>query len=156
MIYFFWSPRIPFETKVICKIKPLWIEVYNCAIKFENDKIDSLILSGTCKWLDSIDNIDNEIFEILLNSISHVNQQDRYFVIKALSKHINNATKEVGLILVELFKKEVNYDIYRGKLTEIVEILYNKGIKEIADKICLLHGEKGYYFLRELYIKYNT
>lgn len=156
LIYFFWSPRFPFESKVVCKIKPFWIEVNNCAIKFENDKIDSLILSGTCKWLDSIDNIDKVILEIVLNSISYVNQRDRYSVIEALSKHINNATQQVGLILVELFKKEVNYDISRGKLIEMVEILYNKGIKEIADKICLLHGEKGYHFLRELYIKYNT
>jgi hypothetical protein len=156
VIYFFWSPRFPFETKVVSRIKPFWIEVYNCARKFENDKIDILILSGTCKWLDSIDNIDKEIFEIVLNSIRYLNQQDRYSVIEGLSKHINNTTEEVGLILIEIFKKEVNYDISRGKLIEMVEILYNKGIKEIADKICLLHGEKGFHFLRELYIKFNT
>ncbi|MFD1188522.1 hypothetical protein, partial [Pontibacter rugosus] len=62
----------------------------------------------------------------------------------------------VGLILIELFKKEVSYDISRGKLHEMVENLYDKGFKEIGDKICLLHGEAGFHFLRSLYIKYNT
>lgn len=156
LIYFFWSPRFPFESNVVSKIKPFWIEVYKFASKLENEKSDSLILSGCCKWLDSIDKIDKEIFEIVLNSVGHVNQRDRYSVIEALSKHINNTTEEVGLILVELFKIEVNYDISRGKLIEMVEILYNKGFKEIADKICFLHGEKGFHFLRELYIKFNA
>lgn len=155
-IHFFWSPRIPFENNVVRKIKPFWIEVFKSASKFENEKIDSFILSGCCKWLDSIDKIDKDIFEILLYSVSYVNQRDRYSVLEALSKHINNTTEEVGLILIELFKKEVNYDMSRGKLIEMVEILYNKGFKEIADKICFFHGEKGFHFLRELYIKYNT
>lgn len=156
LIYFFWNPRIPFESKVISKIKPFWIEVFKCASKFESEKVDISILSGCCKWLDSIDVIDKEIFEIVLNSLRYVNQRDRYSVIDALSKHINNATKEVGLLLIELFKTEVSYDISRGKLKQMVEILYEGGFKEIADQICLLHGEKGFHFLRELYIKYNA
>lgn len=156
LIYFFWNPRFPFESKVIRKIKPFWIKVYLRAMKFENEKFDSYILSGCCKWLNSLEGIDQEIFEIVLNSASYINQRDRHSVIDALSKFINNSTKEVGLILIELFNKEVSYDISRGKIKEMVEILYEKGFKEIADKICFLHGEKGFHFLRELYIKFNA
>lgn len=156
LIYFFWSPRIPFENKVISKIKPFWKEVFKCASKLENEKIDKFLLSGSCKWLDSINEIDEEIFEIVLNSVRYVNQRDRYSVIEAVSKHINNSTKEVGLILIELLKLEVSYDISRGKLAEMVEILYENKFTEIADQICLLHGEKGFHFLRQLYIKFNA
>ena len=88
LIYFFWSPRFPFDNKVLCKIKPFWLEVFKCVSKFENEKVDSLILSGCCKWLDSIPEIDKEIFDIVLNSVRYVNQRDRYSVIEALSKHI--------------------------------------------------------------------
>ncbi len=156
LIYFFWSPQFPFEKKVIHKIKPLWIEIYNRAIKFEDEEMDSYILSGCCKWLNSIYEIDKELFEILSSSAPYVNQRDRYAVIEALSKHINNFPEEVGLVLIELFIKEISYDISRGKLEEMVEILYEKGFKEIGDKICLLHGENGFHFLRDLYIKYNA
>jgi len=156
VIYFFWSPRFPFEKKVIPKIKPLWLKLYNRAIKMEDEELDSHILSGCCKWLNSIEEIDDELHEILLRSASFISQRDRYSVIEALSKHINNYPEKVGSILIELFKKEVSYDISRGKLQEMVENLYDKGIKEIADKICLIHGEHGFHFLRSLYIKYNV
>jgi hypothetical protein len=156
LIYFFWSPRFPFESKVVNKIKPLWLKIYAESIKLENEVIDEFILSGCCNWINSIDEIDKELFEVLSNSVAHLSQRDRYSVIESLSKHLNNSPEEVGLILIELFKKEVSYDISRGKLHEMVEILFDKGYKDISDKICLLHGEQGFHFLRDLYIKYNA
>ncbi|WGL69892.1 hypothetical protein [Elizabethkingia anophelis] len=155
LIYFFWNPQDTFENGVINKIKPFWIEIFNNASKLENEKIDRDILSGSCKWLKHIDKIDEELYEVLLNSMKYLNQSDRYFVIEILSKHIENSPKEVGTILLELFKTEVAYDISRGNINKVVEILYEKNFKDIADQICLLHGEKGFDFLRELYIKYN-
>lgn len=156
LIYFFWSPRFPFEKKVISKIKPFWVEIYNKAIKMEDKELDIYILSGCCKWLNSVEEIDDELYEVLLKSAVHINQRDRYSVIESLSKHINNCPDKVGNILIEIFKKEVSYDISRGKLQEIVENLYDKELKDIADKICLLHGEKGFHFLRDIYDKYNS
>lgn len=156
LIYFFWSPKFPFERKVVNKIKPLWLKIYKQSIKLENVEIDEFILSGCCKWLNSIEKIDEELFEVLSSSVAHISQRDRYSVIESLSKHLNNSPEEVGLILIELFKKEVSYDILRGKLYEMVEILYDKEYKDISDKICLLHGEQGFHFLRDLYIKYNA
>lgn len=156
LIYFFWSPRFPFERDVIHKIKPLWIKIYNKAIKLEDAELDKYILSGCCKWLNRIDEIDEELCEVLSSSAPYVNQRDRYAIIEALSKHINNTPEEVGSILIELFKKEVSYDISQGKLQEMVEFLYEKSHKEIGDKICLLHGENGFYFLRDIFNKYNA
>lgn len=156
LIYFFWNPRFPFEKKVIPKIKPFWIELYKKANKMNDKDLDSYILSGCCKWLNSVDEIDDDIYEVLLDSAAYINQGDRYSIIESLSKHINNYPEKVGNILFVLFKKEVSYDISRGKLQEMVENLYDKGFKEIADKICLIHGEHGFHFLRGLYIKYNV
>lgn len=156
LIYFFWSPRVPFEKKVIPKIKTFWVELYNKAIKMEDKELDPYILSGCCKWLNSVEEIDDELYQVLLNSAVHINQRDRYSVIESLSKHIDNCPEKVGNILIEIFKKEVSYDISKGKLQEIVENLYSKGLKDIADKICLLHGEKGFHFLRDIYDKYNS
>lgn len=156
LIYFCWSPRSPFEKSVTPKIKPFWVALYNKAIKMEDKELDSYILSGCCKWLNSVEEIDDELYEVLLNSAVHINQRDRYSIIESLSKHINNCPEKVGNILIEIFKKEVSYDISRGKLQEIVESLYDKGLKDIADKICLLHGEKGFHFLRDIYDRYNS
>ena len=156
IVYFFWSPRFPFESKVVNKIKPLWLAIFNESIKLENREIDKYILSGCCKWLNSVNELDEEVFNVLIKSSEFINQRDRYSVIESLSKHINNHPERVGLILIELFKSEVNYDISRGKLQEMVEILFEKGLVKIGNSICLMHGEKGFHFLRELHIKYNS
>jgi hypothetical protein len=156
IIYFFWSPRFPFEDKLISKIKPLWLDIFSKSIKLENYDIDSYILSGCCQWINSINTIDGEIFELMLHSVKFINERDRYSVIESLAKHINNSPEYVGNILVELFKCEVSYDISRGKIHEMVEILFEKGMTSLSNQICLLHAEKGFHFLRDLFIKYNV
>lgn len=155
LIYFFWNPQSTFASEVVNKIKPLWKEIFKNAIKLENEDIDRDILSGCCKWLKHIDKIDEELYKILLNSVKYLNRRDRYSAMEILSKHIENYPEEVGTILLELFKTEVAHDISRGNINNMVEILYEKNFKDMADQICLLHGEKGFDFLRELYIKYN-
>lgn len=155
LIYFFWNPQSTFASEVVNKIKTLWKEIFKNAIKLENEDIDRDILSGCCKWLKHIDKIDEELYKILLNSVKYLNRRDRYSAMEILSKHIENYPEEVGTILLELFKTEVAHDISRGNINNMVEILYEKNFKDMADQICLLHGEKGFDFLRELYIKYN-
>lgn len=156
IIYFFWSPKFPFENKVVHKIAPLWSTIFENSIQLGESEIDKFILSGCCKWVNSVSAIDDNIKALLIKSAPHISQQDRYAVIESLSKHINNEPKKVGEILLELFQNEVSRDISRGKISEMVTILYETGISEIANKICLLHAERGFHFLRDIYIKYNT
>ncbi len=156
LIFFFWDPNSLMEKKLIHKIKPLWIELFKRAIKIKNEELDTFILSGCCKWLNSIEEIDDELYDILLGSAPYITQRDRSFVIESLAKHINDYPEKVGNILIAIFNKKVYYDLSEGKLQEMVENLYSKGFKEIADKICIIHGEQGYHFLRDLYKKYNA
>ena len=156
LIYFFWSPRYPLENKVVNKINPLWDKIFENSIGLEDPEIDKYILSGCCKWLNSISEIDEHVMLWISKSIPYISQRDKYTIIESLSKHINNAPEKVGIILLELFKIEVSYEISRGKIAEMLVILYEKGIIEFANKICLLHAEKGFHQFRELYIKYNT
>ncbi len=155
IIYFFWSPRFPFDKRFISKIKPLWINLYSKAIQLKDKDLDSYILSGCCKWLNHIEEIDHELLEVLLNSTIHIKETDLYFVNEVLSKHINNYPEMVGSILIEIFKNRVSYNISNEIIQDMVENLYSRGIKDYADEICLLHGEKGILFLRDIYDKYN-
>ena len=85
-----------------------------------------------------------------------INQEDRYFFIEGLSVHVNTQTEVVAKILRELFTQEVSYDISRGKIGEMVEVIYKSGFKGLADKICILHAEKNILFLRDVHSKYNN
>lgn len=156
LIHFFWSPKYPLESKVLNKINPLWEKIFINSINLKNHEIDKYILSGCCKWINSISEIDDNVMPWITKSIPYISQRDRHSIIESLSKHINNSPEKVGLILLELFKSEVSYDILQGKIAEMLVILYEKGIVEVANKICLLHAEKGFHQFREIYIKYNS
>ena len=156
LIYYFWGNGFVFGEGEIHKIKILWMEIYNSAIQLKDLEIDNYILSGCCKWLNSIDKIDKELFKILCSSMDYVMQRDRYEIIDALSKHLDNSPNWVGSILIKLFKKEVSYDISQSLIIQITRGLYEKGLKEIGDKICILYGEQGFHFLRTLYDEHRT
>ena len=118
--------------------------------------MDKYILSGSCKWVNSIPEIDDDIVEWMKQSARYISQQDRYAIIDGLSKHINNAPERVGKILLELSKNDVSHDMTRGKVRDMIVILYESGNKQIANDICFLYGEKGNHNLRDIYLKFNT
>lgn len=159
MIYIFRDSRVPTTstaTDSSKKVKMMWKKIYERAYKLENRQQDILFLSGCCTWLLNIDKIDDELLDIILNSVQYLNSQDRRNFYNALSKHIHATPQEVGTIMVELSKGDVFYNLSRDKIKDLVATLYKNGVKDKADRICNLHGEKGIHFLRELYAEYNT
>ncbi len=46
-------------------------------------------------------------------------------------------------------------DYDKKQIRSIIEKLYVNKEKEIADQICNIYGERGFEFLREIYLKYN-
>jgi len=156
LIFFFWSPKFPIEKGVSQRIKPLWEKILFNSIELKDPVMDKYILSGSCKWVNSIPEIDDDIVEWMKQSARYISQQDRYAIIDGLSKHINNAPERVGKILLELSKNDVSHDMTRGKVRDMIVILYESGNKQIANDICFLYGEKGNHNLRDIYLKFNT
>ncbi|WP_268225174.1 hypothetical protein [Sinomicrobium oceani] len=138
------------------KVQALWKALYDKAILFANENVDKEILSGCCLWLKNVNRIDNVLFEILLNSVEYISNRDQLSVMKALNDHIDNTPKEVGEILVGMCNHTIAYSLSRTLLQQMVDTLYKKGLKEVADNICLLNAENGMDFLRPVYSKYNT
>jgi hypothetical protein len=155
LIFFFWSPKFSLDKSVLHRIKPLWGRIFLNSIELKDPQIDKYILSGCCKWVSSIPEIDDEIVEWMKQSAKFISQQDRYSIINGLSKHINTTPGKVGEILLELFKNEVSYDVSRGKVKEMVKILFENGYKKIASDICIIHAEKGNHDLRDIFIKFK-
>ena len=103
----------------------------------------------------NIEDFNNEVYTLVFNSVKHIEDMDKYYLIEALAVHIKNHTKEVAEILIELFSYGVSYDISRGEIVNLVEIIYTKDFKDYGDKICIQHGEKGLDFLKDIFRKYN-
>ena len=119
----------------------------------KNVETDRLKLSAGYKWLSNFNELDDELYEWLMIAAPHIEQSDKYFAYENLERLVIKSPEKVGNILIELFKNGVSYDISRGRIATMVQVLYDSGLKEIADTICNMHGENGIHFLRDVFRK---
>ncbi|MCK3683042.1 hypothetical protein [Maribellus sp. YY47] len=151
LIYKFWSPKRTLIEKEKRKVVPLYIKIVTTELEKNETERNVALLSGISKWFNSMDNIDEEVYKLQLLISDVLNSSDRYSFIESLQKHVDAQPEMVGNLLVSLFENHVEYDISRGTITKLTEKLYQLGFKDIADKICLLHAERGIDILKELY-----
>jgi len=150
--HFFWDAK-RHTTEIKAQIQPLWKKIFEKYKTDDNEEIKSEFLGKISLWLENIEEFDNETYERIKFSIKYID--DRYYFIKSLNKHIKNTTEKVANILILLFEIKVEYDISRGIIQNMVKTIYEKGLKEQADKICILHADKGNYILRDIYKQNN-
>lgn len=137
--------------KIKPKIKPLWNIMFKLTSR--NPTKYEEVISDLAKWLTFFDEIDEELFRYLLFSVKY--EKNRLFIINDLSKYVERYPKEIGEIYIELIKHSDNIYYKKETITGIIKTLYEKNEKENADFISNIYGEKGYYFLKELYEGYN-
>jgi len=157
IVSFFWMLRENPNDKIRSKVKQLWKAL------FENtaDKVDNLeyqkILSNLSRWLVLVEEIDEEVYGWLKVSARYVKTDyNSSFFIEYLLKHVDKTPGRVGELFLEMPNSGAYPDYKKENIEEIVEKLYGKGEKEIADKICNSYGEKGIYFLRDIYEKHHA
>jgi hypothetical protein len=115
------------------------------------------VISNLSLWLSLVDEIDDDLFKYLKFSAKHIQtKMDEHFFIEYLLKHASTEPKKVGEICLEMLDAGVYPDFRQEDIKKIVQILYDLGQKENADKVCNLYGEKGFNFLRDIYQKNRT
>ncbi len=156
IVQFFWMSRKKLDDKIKSKIKPLWKALFEMLIQNESYHEYQKIFSQLSEWLILVDRIDAEIFKWLKISAKYVSLDFKTpFFVEYLLKHVKETPKEVGEIYLIMLNSNVYPDYKKENIQELIDILYNKNEKLLADKICNLYGSKGFDFLREIYIKYN-
>ena len=73
----------------------------------------------------------------------------------SLKTHIAKTPKYCAELVFEIIQDKEMSSYNREIVKEIVDELYEKGEKEIANKICLYCLGVGFTFLNEIYEKYN-
>lgn len=153
IIRYFKTQKGELTEKVSSKIKPLWESLYNILSDKEENKDYQVVASSLSSWISLIDRIDEQTFEWLKFSARNLSSIPFFF--EDLAIHAQKTPYEVGEIYLEILNSG-NYPYYKEKtMQEIVQILYEKDQKEIADRICTLYGSNGYDFLAGIYKKYN-
>jgi hypothetical protein len=156
IVKFFWMQRNKLTEKIKSKVKPLWKTLYELVRKNEENSEYQKLISNLSKWFSLVDEIDDEIYGWLKLSAKYIDKGfNSSFFIENLMKHVSKTPKRVGEIYLEVLGANIYPDFNQEHIQKIVSLLYNKQEKEIADKICNLYGEKGYFFLKEIYNEHN-
>jgi len=157
IVNFFQMPRDKLTDKIKAKVKPLWkVLVEIVSQNIENPKCQKVI-SELSKWLSLIDEIDDETLEWLKLSAKYMEgfPIDTSFFVEYLLKHAPTEPEKVGEIYLKMLHSDVYPDYKKEDRVSIVQILYDKGQKGLADRICNMYGAEGYDFLREIYEKHK-
>jgi len=92
----------------------------------------------------------------ILLRLTQADVVDTSFFVEYLLKNATKTPAKVGEIYLEMLSVEV-YPVYKKEnVQKIVQILYEQGQKESADKICDMYGTKGIDILRTIYEKHRT
>jgi SIR2-like domain len=157
IIDFFWRISDKINKKAKNKIKALWEKLYDILMEKQQDPENQQALSKLIKWIEFVDYIDDQIAEWLKTSVRYSrNEYTMYSLIEELCKHVEITPVPVGEIILEMLETGLYIDYKKDEIIRIVETLYKEGQLEYADKICILYGEKGFEFLKEIYIKNHT
>lgn len=125
---------------------------FKVVLQFADNPEYQKIISKLSHWLSLVDEIDDEVFKWSKASARFIQfNLDTPFLIEYLLKHIGVAPEKVARIYLEMLDSGVYPDYDQSHIEEIVRILYEKGQREHADRICNMYGEQGYDFLRESY-----
>lgn len=140
------------------KSNELWKYIFN--IVFQDPEYYKEFIAEIPSWIISFDEHqelinDDEIFDYFLTSLKYISQHN-YDIIPYLFSFLNKSPKDVSKIFIEMINNETAPKYrYHDEIKAIVQVLYDKDLREEANKISNYYGEKGDYFLKDLYIKHN-
>ncbi|MGA1863252.1 SIR2 family protein [Deferribacter thermophilus] len=156
IITFFWMMREGINDKIKTKIKPLWKSIFNELKDNLEVSENQEIISKFIEWLAIIDEIDDEIFEWLKPTVRYSSKyHNNIFLSEYLLKHVSKTPQKVGELFIEMLNNNIYLDYKIEDIQKTIEILYERGEKELADRICNLYGARGFDFLRDIYFEYN-
>ena len=137
------------------RIKPLWKSILGRLVPNESQPEYQRVLSDTSRWLSLVDEIDGQIFEWLKTSVKYLEtNHNSPFLIEYLLNHAPATPSKVGQLFLEILNSGMFPEYKRENIQQLVEILYDKGEKETADRICTLYLSKGIIFLKHIYEKH--
>jgi hypothetical protein len=137
------------------KIKPLWSRIFNIISENVEKSEFQNIAADLIDWLKLIDKIDEDIFNWLKLSVKYIDQYNPAMVYRKYYEHIDKNPKKIGKLILEMLKYKIPVTYYEDDIEKIVESLYSRNQKEIADEICNIYGKNGYYFLKDTFKRYN-
>lgn len=161
MVYFFSRRADNLSDKVKVKVIPAWRALFEVLSQYSNEAAYQNVLVSLLGWLGLIDKIDTEVRTWVNTAIGDIGKTPGYGLtlsrfIKALLKHVPKTPEAVGEIYLEIPQRIMwDLQIEKNDIIKTIRILYKKGNKDIANKICNQFAKERIDFLRPIYQEYQ-
>jgi hypothetical protein len=117
-----------------------------------------IALKNLSWFIDCLTELKDEYTQKLLYSVKafDMNDRDGYSLLLGIYKLVDTNLRNAGILILETFKAANITPFHDRQMYILVEKLFEEGINDIANEICLYVGEKGQLTLKDLYNKYNS
>lgn len=133
------------------RVKVLWKLLFDL-----NKETNKPILGKLTKWLAFFEILDDDLFFWSKKGVSHIQAHweiDNF--IENITEFTETEPKKVGKLVCVLIAEGKQMLDQETNIVRIVETLYQSGDQEMANDICNKLGERGVFFLREVYDRNN-
>ena len=154
LIHFIWMRRNDSVEDYKNLVYDLWGKLYEILLKEEKNPDYHVVIQHLFKWLEIFDELDESLVEWLKLSRCIKSVYLRQFV-KDLQKYASKSPEWVSEIFLESLNFGNTLCHKEEDIRDLVDILFEYGGKENANKICFHYGSKGLHFLQDIYEKYN-
>lgn len=151
LVRFFWMLRDKLPNESRRKVKPLWGSLLPILTKHKEDPEFQEVLGSLSQWLVLIEKLDEEIVGWLKLSVGFIKDVHLMFFIEYLLKHVEVFPNEVGEIYLGMLNSNIFPSHDQENIRKLIGSLYEKNLEGIADRICSMYLDNGYYFLKPLY-----
>ena len=132
----------------------LWKRILQAAEEIGGDMASALIYQ-TAEFTESLVEFTDESTALFVSAAAHY--QSTPYIHRFIEKIISKAPEQpdlVGVMLEALLMQvKGDFSYNQTKIVEVLQILYEKGQAERADRIVLHLAEQGNFYVRELYNK---
>lgn len=157
IVTYLWMQRDGLEPEQRHTVLALWRHLHD-----HYDRRDELpdeekrLVADLSRLAVYLDSLDSEAVDWLQFSISHFRtEQDAWFLIEYLHQLVDANPQEVGTVYLDILDHDIYAAFDKDHIIPIVDTLYDKGEKQLADRICNLYGAKGHDFLRPIYERHQ-
>jgi hypothetical protein len=156
-VTYLWMQRGALEADQRERVLAFWrCMVAVCGEKGDPTEEERALVIDLAKLVSHVDSLDSEAVGWLQVSIDQFRtEQDAWFLIEDLHRLVGVSPLEVGAVYLHMLGNGMYPTFDPKHIIPVVEILYERGETEAADRICNLYMARGIDLLRGAYERHH-
>lgn len=132
------------ERKTLPEIKPLWKKIFEICKNHIDENEFKVVAADVWEWVNLVDVVDEEVVDFLKLSCKYLDSfyQAGKFV-EFLSYFVVNEPQKAGELFLAMVDNNVIPRYEQKDIRNAINLLFEKGEKEVAKRICNIYAMNG-------------